>query len=76
MKSVNLAGLEIPGVIQTKIIPGYFGLGTTGIVVFGPEKATHYDSLSVIERRIVFYGEESRVFAVEGIYVKIDTLEL
>ena len=72
-ESVRLAGLEIPGVIQTKIIPGYYGLGTTGIVVFGPEKNTPYNSLSVIERRIrSSTGEENRIFAVEGIYVKID----
>ena len=77
-ESVNLASLEVPGVIQVRIIPGYFGLGTTGVVVFGPEKATHYDSLNVIQRRIASStGEESRVFAVEGIYVNLDlTLEL
>ena len=75
-ESLNLAGLEIPGVIQVRVIPGYYGLGTTGIVVFGPEKETHYDSLQVIKRRIrSSTGEENRIFPVEGIYVKLD-LEL
>lgn len=72
-ESMRISGLEIPGVIQVKTIPGYYGLGTTGVVVFGPEKETSIDSLNIIQRRIrSSLGEESRVIAVEGFYTKLD----
>ena len=34
---IALDGLQIPGVVQTRVIPGHYGIGTAAAVVLGPE---------------------------------------
>jgi uncharacterized phage protein gp47/JayE len=46
MARMQLLGLDVPGVLNIRVEPGYFGIGTAGVMVLGPEWTT---TQSVIE---------------------------
>ena len=50
--SILIDAIEVPGVEDIKIIPGYYGVGTLGVFVFGPEGLVNETILSEVGRRI------------------------
>ena len=47
-----LEALEIPGVINTLTIPGYYGIGTAGVVVLGPENESNTRLVNRVQDRV------------------------
>lgn len=38
---IKLAALQVPGVVQTRVMPAYYGIGTAGVAVMGAEFQTN-----------------------------------
>lgn len=60
---IRMQALTIPGVIDTKIIDGYFGIGTTGIIVLGAENQSTVALIQGVQQKI-------DVFKAPGAYIK------
>lgn len=48
----KLIALTIPGVVDTKVIPGYFGIGTVGLIVLGSEYQVNQTLLSLVQKQL------------------------
>lgn len=48
----RLVALNVPGVIDTKIIPGYYGAGSIGLVVLGSEFQTTTKMVEAVQRNV------------------------
>lgn len=48
---ISLSALEVPGVVALKIIPGYFGVGTAGVIVLGPDNQTTAALVAAVQAR-------------------------
>lgn len=49
---IQLASLAVPGVQDLKVIPGYFGIGTVGVIVLGPENQSSQLLISSVQNRL------------------------
>lgn len=71
--SLRLASLNVPGVTNIEVIPSYFGIGSSAIVVFGAEKNSNTNLVELTKRRLnTLLGSNSRVKVIEGMYVYLD----
>lgn len=71
--ALRLASLNVPGVTNIEVIPSYFGIGSSAIVVFGAEKESNSNLLELTQRRVQsLLGNNTRVKVIEGIYVYLD----
>lgn len=50
--SILLDAMDVSGVEDIKVIPGYYGVGTLGVFVFGPEGLTSDEILNEVGERI------------------------
>lgn len=50
--SILIDAIEVPGVEDIKIAPGYYGVGTLGVFVFGPEGLVNQKILEEVGSRI------------------------
>lgn len=48
----KLLALSVPGVVDTKIIPGHFGIGTVALVVLGTEYQTNDKLLNAVQQTV------------------------
>ena len=72
-EAIRLAALSTPGVGRVKVIPSYFGIGTTGVVVFGAGRETNRSLTEMVESKILEMNLASRnIRVVEGIKVYLD----
>lgn len=74
----QLSALTIPGVLDTRIIEGYYGIGTVGVVVLGPEQETTQNILRAVQNRLDSISSTGvRAYAVPASRVVFDlTLKL
>jgi len=49
---LHLQSLRVPGVLDTRIINGYFGVGTVGVVVVGPENQSNNNTIRGVQARL------------------------
>ena len=49
---LHLQSLRVPGVLDTRIINGYFGVGTVAVVVVGPENQSNSTTLRGVQARL------------------------
>lgn len=49
---IRLRALEVPGVREVKIIPGYYGIGTAGVVVLGPENQSNSRLVNGVQEQL------------------------
>lgn len=70
---LHLTSLRVPGVLDTKIIQGYYGVGTVGVVVLGPENQTNLGVVRAVQSRLnELEGPSSRYMAVPATAVYLD----
>lgn len=50
--SILLDAMDVSGVEDIKVVPGYYGIGTLGVFVFGPEGLTSESILNEVGERI------------------------
>ena len=71
--AVFLNSLQVPGIREVRIIPGYFGIGTIGVIAFGQGKELSKDILDLLEDRLVELqnpGQEINI--ISGVTVYFD----
>lgn len=72
-KRILLKALEVPGVTEIKIVPSYFGIGTTGVVVFGAGRELSQDVLLLVQDRMNEINTPGQnIEAIMGIKVYFD----
>lgn len=49
---LQLDALVVPGVQQARVITGFFGIGSTAVVVYGPEGLSNQNLLSSVQARL------------------------
>ncbi len=70
---INLTSIAIPGVVSTEIIPGYYGIGTTGVVIFGPNRlATDKEVIDLQKQIDSKYIGMNRIYVSKGFFVLLD----
>lgn len=73
VSAIRMAGLSVPGVEETRIISGYFGIGTVAIVVFGPEGETSPALVSAVQAKLTqSQGPGLLLQAIGGVKVYVD----
>lgn len=50
--AITLKALELPGVLDLEVIPSYYGIGTTGVILFGSGRESGRNLNNMIERRL------------------------
>lgn len=50
--ALYLRSLEVPGIKEVRIIPSYFGIGTTGVIAFGQGREMTQDVITLLELRL------------------------
>lgn len=64
---LHLQALKVPGVIDTKIIPGYYGIGSVGVIVIGAEYQSNSDLIRAVQSRLnAISGPGSRMTATSA----------
>ena len=62
---ILLNSLQVPGVLQVKNIPGYFGIGTVGVVVLGANNQSNPALINQVQARLDKYeGPAGQMIAV------------
>ena len=56
---LQLTALNVPGVLDTRIIPGYFGIGTVGVVVLGADNQSNTQLVSSVQVRLEHFKSPS-----------------
>lgn len=49
---LKLRSLEVPGILDTHIVPGYYGIGSTAVFALGAENQTNQSVLSSLQSRL------------------------
>lgn len=62
---LQLQSLDVPGVLNSKVEPGYFGIGTAAVIVTGPEWITTGSVLEAVQAKL----EETRTPGMDAIAV-------
>lgn len=71
--AVTLKALSLPGVLDVEVIPSYYGIGTTGVVLFGSGRESSKNLKTLMERRLselIIPGQQ--IIVSEGIRVYFD----
>jgi uncharacterized phage protein gp47/JayE len=72
----QLLALRVPGVLETKHIPGYFGIGTTAVVVLGADYQSNTDLVDRVQARLFnVMAPGTQAIAMSALSVEFD-LEL
>jgi len=71
--SLFLKSLEIPGLVDARIIPNYYGIGTVGVFVFGAGQKTSNSLLEQVDRKLdQLKAPGVRYIVMPGISVFLD----
>lgn len=70
---LHLDALRVPGVLDTRIINGYYGVGTAAVVVLGPENQSTTTSVRGVQRRLAsIQGPSSTFVAIPAVSISFD----
>jgi uncharacterized phage protein gp47/JayE len=74
--AIRLNSIDVPGVINTKIISGYYGVGTVGVIVLGADNESNSELVNAVQSRLDrLRGPGLRIIASPSVETLID-LEL
>jgi len=68
---LHLTALRVPGVLDTRVIPGLYGIGTVGVVILGPENQSTPALVRATQARlsdIMGPGNSARASAATAVY--------
>lgn len=51
-QKIKLLGLEVPGVLNVKVEPGYYGIGTAGALVLAAENQTNASLVDAVQSKV------------------------
>lgn len=70
---LHLEALRVPGVLDTRIVNGYYGVGSVGVIVLGPENQSNAQTLRGVQARLSqLQGPSSTFSAVAATSVSFD----
>ena len=70
---LHLLSLRTPGVLDTRIVSGYFGIGTAAVVVIGAENQSSSALVNAVQARLrTVVGPSSRIDAIAATAVSVD----
>lgn len=70
---INLTSIAVPGIVTSEIIPGYYGVGTTGVVIFGPNRLATDKEVNDLQNQIDSkYIGMNRIYVSKGFFVLLD----
>lgn len=70
---IRLQALKVPGVEEINIIPSYYGIGTTGVVVFGSGRENNVNMIDLVRDRLREVSMLGRnIIVSQGIKVYVD----
>ena len=73
LNKVMLSGLTIPGVENVKLLNGYFGIGSAGVVVFGMDNETSPALTKAFQQALgAIQGPGLQLIAIPGVKVYFD----
>jgi uncharacterized phage protein gp47/JayE len=49
---LHLESLKVPGVLDTRIVNGYYGIGTAAVIVLGPENLSNTNTLAAVQTKL------------------------
>ena len=71
--SINLRSISVPGVLKAKPLPGYYGIGTCAVVVFGAGGESNMDLAKRTQERLnVLQVAGMQLIAIPGMNVQFD----
>ncbi len=70
--SILISALNTPGVIDAKIIPGYYGLGTVGVILFGANKLADNQMISEAQSNVNSNLNNSNVIVSAGTFLYLN----
>lgn len=70
---IHLTALQVPGVLDTRIIPGYFGIGTSAVIVLGAESQATASLVNSVQARLnALHGPGLKAQAVGATEVALE----
>ena len=70
---LKLSSLKVPGVMEVRVIPGYYGVGTVAVAVFGAEGESSTPLVSEVQRRLSSIQTGGhKALAIPGVRVEFD----
>jgi len=73
IESIRMSALIIPGVLDLRIIPGYFGIGTVAVFVFGADGESTKALTEAVQNNLMDNQTPGlKVLAMPGIKVRFD----
>lgn len=75
-QKVHLTALQVPGVLDTRVLSGYFGIGTAGVLVLGADYQSNTALVAAVQQRLNnLFGPGLKAVATAATEVSLD-LEL
>lgn len=72
-QKIKLLGLEVPGVLNVRVEPAYYGIGTAGALVLGAENQSNSDLVNNVQSKIQQWQMPgSRIVATAATEVSFD----
>jgi uncharacterized phage protein gp47/JayE len=70
---IMLNALQVPGVLDVKILPGFYGIGTSAVVVLGPDYEVSLSLIAAVQSQLdVMSVPGLRVLATPATKVQLD----
>lgn len=70
---LHLEALRVPGVLDTRVVNGHFGVGSVGVIVLGPENQSNAQTVRGVQARLSqLQGPGSSFVAVSATSVSFD----
>lgn len=70
---LHLTALNVPGVLDTRIIGGYYGIGTVAVIVLGPENQSDPKIVRAVQDKLnTLQGSGDSIFVISASVVQFD----
>ncbi len=71
--ALNLHGLTVPGVLETRVVPNYYGIGSAAVFVFGIDEESNLSMVNKVQTRINSVQTAGiKIIASPGVKVSFD----
>jgi len=73
IESIRMSGLIVPGVLDLRIMPGYYGIGTVAVFVFGADGESSKALTEAVQTNLMQNQTPGlKIMAVPGVKIKFD----
>jgi uncharacterized phage protein gp47/JayE len=73
IEKIKLMALEVPGIIDVRVVPGYYGIGTAACFTFGIDEESNTQLANSLQSKLrAIQGPGLKIVAQPGVCVRID----